>query len=177
MGFSAGASRHWFPVSIQVIFEFSASSNESISRWRLSLFAPNTPFQLSWANTCVSPKNPSVLEVAASSTLFPSVNCISFWKGYFLQLRWFKVEIGAHFCTLAYSAELKKHMYVSRQNNICEKLKHLEPCCPVRIVLVFEWNTSCKTPFSECRKAHFVPNRPLSWVEEAQVSLERKSSL
>jgi hypothetical protein len=70
------------------------------------------------------------------------------------------VEIGSLFSKKAYSAELKKYIYLSKQNNIGEKLQHLEPCCPVSIELVFEWKTSCQTQFSRYRKAHFLSNRP-----------------
>jgi hypothetical protein len=39
----------------------------------------------------------SMLETAESSKLFPCEKCDRFWKKYFLQLRYIKVEIGALF--------------------------------------------------------------------------------
>jgi hypothetical protein len=48
---------------------------------------------------------------------------------------------------------------------------------PVRIELVFERNTSCKSEFSSWRNAHFVQTELYSQVEEKHVSLERKSSV
>jgi hypothetical protein len=58
-------------------------------------------------------------------------------------------------------AELKKLMYISKENQQCEKLQHLSHCLSVRIELVFERNNSCKSEFSKWTKAHFVANGPI----------------
>jgi hypothetical protein len=47
------------------------SYNLYVSRWRYAQFVPNLPIQLSWRNTCVSPKKTTLLEAGTSSTLFP----------------------------------------------------------------------------------------------------------
>jgi hypothetical protein len=54
----------------------------------------------------------------------------------------FKVEIGCVCSKPAYSAELKKHMYLSLENHLHLKLQHLAHYLPVRIELFFERNTS-----------------------------------
>jgi hypothetical protein len=36
--------------------ERNASCNFGVSKWRQAVFAPNRPIQLSWSNTCSSPK-------------------------------------------------------------------------------------------------------------------------
>jgi hypothetical protein len=71
----------------------------------------------------------------------------------------FKVEIGSVCSKLGYSAELKKHMYISKENHFCQKEEYLTHCFPVGIEVVFERNTSLKSEFSRWRKAHFVRNR------------------
>jgi hypothetical protein len=60
---------------------------------------------------------------------------VSFWKQHFLQLRYFKVEIGSVSSKLACSAELKKHMFHLKDNHLCKKQKHVEQCFPVRTEL------------------------------------------
>jgi hypothetical protein len=55
---------------------------------------------------------------AASSTLFPWENWVRFWKEYFLPLWIFKVEIGSLCYKEAYSAQLMKHMYLSKKSHL-----------------------------------------------------------
>jgi hypothetical protein len=43
----------------------------------------------------------------------------SFWKQYFQNIVAFKVEKGSFYSKWAYSAQLKKHMYLSKDNNLC----------------------------------------------------------
>jgi hypothetical protein len=50
-----------------------------------------------------------------------------------------------------YPAELQKHMYLSLDIHVCEKMQHLAHYIPLRIALVFERNTSCKSFFSRWR--------------------------
>jgi hypothetical protein len=77
----------------------------------------------------------------------------------------FKVEIGSVSSKQAYSAELKKHMYLSKENHLCLKVQQQAHRFPVRTELVFERSTSCNSEFSRWLKDNFVPNRPfqLSW--------------
>jgi hypothetical protein len=58
-------------------------------------------------------------EAAVSSTLFLCEREVSFGKEYFLQIRVFQVEEGLCSSKYAYSAELKKHMYISREKQLC----------------------------------------------------------
>jgi hypothetical protein len=48
---------------------------------------------------------------------------------------------------------------------------------PVRIELVVQRNTSCKSDFSSWRKGHFIPNRPIQLSEETHILLQRKPSV
>jgi hypothetical protein len=72
-----------------------------------------------------------------------------------------------HFVTKAYSADLKKHMYLWKEYHLCWKLEHIVHCLPVRIEIVFERNTACQWGFSRGITAHYDPNRPiqLSWLD------------
>jgi hypothetical protein len=60
----------------------------------------------------------------------------------------FKVEIGSFYSKQAYSAEVKKHIDLSKENHLCLKLQHLANWFPVRTELVFERNNSCKSEIS-----------------------------
>jgi hypothetical protein len=74
------------------------------------------------------------------------------------------------FCSKeAYSAEMKKHMYLSKENHLCWYMQHLAHYASVRIEGVFEKNTSCKTEFSKWRKAHFLPHWSISCADETHV--------
>jgi hypothetical protein len=66
-----------------------------------------------------------------------------FGKEYFLQLRCLKLEIGTVYLKYGYSAELKKHMYFSKENHLYSKVQHLAHCFPVKINIGPEMNTSC----------------------------------
>jgi hypothetical protein len=37
-----------------------------------------------------------------------------------------------------YSAELKKHMHLSKENHVCYTVEHIAHCVPVRIELVLK---------------------------------------
>jgi hypothetical protein len=56
-----------------------------------------------------------MLEASASSTLFPCENLLTFSMKYFLPVRGFKVDLGSFVSKGAYSAEMVKHMYLSRK--------------------------------------------------------------
>jgi hypothetical protein len=51
--------------------------------------------------------------------------------------------------------------------------EHLAICFPVRIKLVFEKNTAYPSLIISGRNAQIIQNRPIRWVEETHVSLER----
>jgi hypothetical protein len=63
-------------------------------------------------------KKPPVLDAAESQTLFLSEISVRFGREYFLQIIVFKVEKGSFCCKQAYSAKLKKHMHISKQNRV-----------------------------------------------------------
>jgi hypothetical protein len=90
----ARSKSHCFPVRIEWIFGRKTSCYLGFSRCIQAVFVPYWAVQISWRNTCVTPKKPSMLEAAASSTLFRCENWDSFWKQYFLQVRFLKVGIG-----------------------------------------------------------------------------------
>jgi hypothetical protein len=94
-----------------------------------------------------------------------------------MHLKLFKVEIGSICSKYAYSADLKKHMYLSEELHLYQKLQYLLHGCPVIIELLIERNTSCKSEFSRWRKAHFAPSGLFSLGEETRLYLERKPSL
>jgi hypothetical protein len=48
------------------------------------------------------------------------------------------VEVGCLCSKYAYSAEWKKHMYLSKENHLHYKLQHQGQCFPVKIELVFK---------------------------------------
>jgi hypothetical protein len=70
------------------------------------------------------------------------LNWVSFWKEYFLQLEFFKVEINSLCSKQTYSAKVKKHMYISKEIHWVKTgaSRTLFLC---KIELVFERNTSC----------------------------------
>jgi hypothetical protein len=83
---------------------------------------------------------------------------------------------GSFCCKWAYSAKLKKHMYLSPEYHLCLKQEHLAPCFPVRAEFVVESNTSCKLYFQDAYRIILLQLCVLSEVEETHVSLERKPS-
>jgi hypothetical protein len=59
-----------------------------------------------------------MLEEGATTIIFLFGIWLSFWKGYFLQLRCFKVEICSICSKQAYSSELKNQIYLSNENHL-----------------------------------------------------------
>jgi hypothetical protein len=59
-----------------------------------------------------------VFEAGASSTLFSWENCVSFGKEYFLKPQTIKLAIGSVCSKKAYSPDLKKHMYLSKEKHL-----------------------------------------------------------
>jgi hypothetical protein len=117
-----------------------------------------------------------MFEAAPSTTLFPSENWFRFWKEYFLQLWCFKVDIGSVCYKLAYSAKLKKHKNLSKENHVCQKQEHLAHCFPVSIEVVFERNTLANHSFQFRLWLMLLWIGLFSWVEETHVPLQRKPS-
>jgi hypothetical protein len=56
-----------------------------------------------------------------------------------------KLEIGSVCSKSACSVKLRKHMYLSKENHLCQTQEHLVHFFPVRVELVFERNTSGKS--------------------------------
>jgi hypothetical protein len=79
---------------------------------------------------------------------FPGRIVSLFGKEYFLQLRWFEVEVGSH-CTQygGYYVELKKNMYCLNESHVCYNHEHVAYCSPVTFDLGFEMNWSFKLGF------------------------------
>jgi hypothetical protein len=67
----------------------------------------------------VSKENHLYIEAGGSRALFPCENSVYLWKEYLRQIIIFKVEKGSFCSKKAYSAELKKHMYLSKENQLC----------------------------------------------------------
>ena len=86
----AGASNPLCCVRIALVWERNTSCNLDFSRSRRAHLLPNWPVQLSWRNTCIIPRKTSMLETRASSTFFHCYYWVSFWKEYFLQLRFWR---------------------------------------------------------------------------------------
>jgi hypothetical protein len=118
-----------------------------------------------------------VLETGESSTFFPSENYVSFWKELILWHKCFKMEIGSICSKKVYSAELKKHMYLSKENHLCYMLQHLVHCFPVSVQSVFERNTSCNLGLQDEDRFSLFQIDLFSWIEETEVSLQRKPSM
>jgi hypothetical protein len=87
-------------------------------------------------------------EAGALNPWFPCEKWGSFWKEYFLPRRCFKVLIGSLCFKLAYSAVLKKHMFLCKEHLLCKKKGYLTPCFSVKPEWVFERNTSCNVGVS-----------------------------
>jgi hypothetical protein len=64
-------------------------------------------------------RKPSMLDSAAFSTLIPCESWGGFGKEYFLKLTYFNREKFSVFSKYAYSAEVKKHIYLSNENHLC----------------------------------------------------------
>jgi hypothetical protein len=56
-----------------------------------------------------------MIEAAAPITVFRCENRFRLCKEYFLQCKFFKVEMGVCLFQIAYSAKVKKHMYLHKK--------------------------------------------------------------
>jgi hypothetical protein len=59
-------------------------------------------------------------------------------KEYVPHITVFIVEIGSDGFKWGYSAELKKHIYLSKDNHLCLKQENLAPCFLMRTEVVLE---------------------------------------
>jgi hypothetical protein len=59
---------------------------------------------------------PSVLDAGSSSTVFQCENWVSFSEYYFMQIKILMVEKGSFCSKVYYSAELKKRIYLYKEN-------------------------------------------------------------
>jgi hypothetical protein len=66
--------------------------------------------------------------------------------------------LGSLCSKYTFSAELKKHMFLSKDSHLGYKQEHVEQWCPERSEVVLERNASCKSSYPRCRNAHSVPN-------------------
>jgi hypothetical protein len=107
----------------------------------------------------------------------PCENWVSFSKEYSQKLRVLKVDVGSVCSKLAYSADLKKHTCLSKDNPSRLENGAGSTLLSFQNWLTFERNTSWKLCFSMLRKALFVPNRPIQQVDETHISFERNSFL
>jgi hypothetical protein len=75
------------------------------------------------------------------------------------------VEIGCVCSKWAYKLELKKHIYLSKENHLCEMLQHVTHFFTLRNQLGCKRHTSCNLGVSRGRYSLFASNRPieLSW--------------
>jgi hypothetical protein len=108
----------------ELVFKRNTSCNSSLWRWRKAHFIPNRPIQLFWRKRGISPKKTICVEAGVSSTLFCCENWVHFWKEYFLPISVFKVEKCSFCSNYTYLAELKKHMYLSKEDHLCHKPEH-----------------------------------------------------
>jgi hypothetical protein len=96
---------------------------------------------------------------------------------YFLQLRGFKVEIACVGQKEAYSSQLKKHMYVSKENHLCYKQEHQAHCFTFRIELVFQEMHPTTWLFQSGDRLFLLQFGLYSFTEETQVSRPRTPSV
>lgn len=61
---------------------------------------------------------------------------------------------------------LNKHIYLSKENIQCQKLKLLVHCFLLRILSFFQRNASCNIGISKGRVALFAPNRHIQQSEK-----------
>jgi hypothetical protein len=96
----ASASTTFFPCENWVCFQKEYSLWIIVFKVRKGCFSSNKPFQLSWRNTCISPKKTIYFRICSIYHIVPSENRISFWKEYVLQIRILKDEKGSFFPTM-----------------------------------------------------------------------------
>jgi hypothetical protein len=113
----AAALSTLFPVRIELIFKRNSTCNLGFSWWRYALFAPNRLIRL------VEETHVSLKEIHLCQKQEHLAHCTPLKIGRVFErntsIRVFKVEIACLFSNLAYSAALKKHMYLSKENHLC----------------------------------------------------------
>jgi hypothetical protein len=103
----AGASSTLFSFEKWESFWRQCFLNVRCFNVELACFAPSRAIQMTWGNTCFLKRKPSVVEGAASSTLFPCENSL---KEYILQIILFMVKITSFCPKYTYSTQLKKYV-------------------------------------------------------------------
>jgi hypothetical protein len=114
----SGASSTCFTLRIELVFEWMVPASQCFQGVEMYIFVQVG--LLIWVEeTHLSVKEKSsILEGGACSTLYLCENWASFWKEYCLPIRVFK-GYKLTFCSkYAYSAEVKKHMYFSKNKTI-----------------------------------------------------------
>jgi hypothetical protein len=107
-----------FPLRCELVFERilpatkSFQGGEKLILFQIGLFSWVEETHLGLQ------RKPSMLEAAGPSTLFPCEHWVNFWKEYLLKIIILNVEKGSVFSKEAYSAELKKHMNLSKENQL-----------------------------------------------------------
>ena len=110
-------STSFFPLEIDLILNLIVPTN-SVIRGAVRLCWFHTgPFRCTEVTRASLKRKPSGLEGRGSSPLLPCDQWVMFWKEYFLQHRWFKVERGSGYSKNLYSAQLKKHVYVLKEKH------------------------------------------------------------
>jgi hypothetical protein len=118
----------------------------------------------------------SLLEAGVSCTLFPYMNCVSFWTLYCLHLRDFKLQ-NIHY--------VQNRPIMLNWTNTCISWKKIFCVRSSRVLHMFPYenwvivwrNTSCLSGFSSYSNVHFDKTGLCSWIEETGVSLGRKPSM
>jgi hypothetical protein len=123
--------------------------------WRKAHSVAKSLIQLCCSSTCVYGREWFVLETGASSTLFTCETWVRFWKEYFLQIIVFKVEKCSYCSKEAYSAKLKKHMYLLKETSLLE-VETSSTLLPSENSVSFWENTSCTSAFSKLTKAQLI---------------------
>jgi hypothetical protein len=91
-------SEHYLSVTIELVFERILPSIQKLQGWeRLILFQIGLFSYIEETNVSLE-RTPSLWEAGATSTVFPCVSWLRFWKESYMQLRCFKVEIGSLCC-------------------------------------------------------------------------------
>jgi hypothetical protein len=107
-----------FPVRVELVFERYISWNVGFSRVWMSVYVTNRPIQLSWGNTCISPKETICVRRGVWRRLFPCVIWVRFCKEYFLQIIVFQVEKGS-FCSKGLFRWVEETRVSRQSNHLC----------------------------------------------------------
>ena len=167
----AAASSIFFPCENWVRFWKEYFLKIIVYKVETSSFGSKYASSAKWKKHVYLSKKPSVLHAGACRILIPCEYGVRFSIQCFLLPNYFEMEIVAPCSKYRFSAELKKPMYLSKENHLCQKLQHLAYCSPGRIAWVFERNPACTEVFQGGLRCSFLQRELFSWVEETHVSL------